>query len=85
MDNIYTNFYITTLPKGKALIRLETNDNNDDGIPDGYVDVWEHKTELWIALELAGETSHKGLYGQPVNVFLDGKRITKNVKEEVEA
>jgi len=72
---IYTRWDITDRGNGRALLRMETNDDNDDGYIDpGPVAVWEKEMPMEQALEMAGK-SHTGLYGQPVHVFLDLKRI----------
>lgn len=55
---------------GPVWVKSSTNDNNDDGYPDGLVESW------WIgykslreALTSTGVT-RKGAYGQPVTVTL---------------
>lgn len=77
MEQVYTRWDIITLPGGRAHVRMETNDNNDDGVPDmGPVMVWERDLmHLSLALKLAGEKTHTGSYGQPVTVYLDGKEL----------
>jgi len=57
-----------------AHVRFETNDGNDDGYPDGNVSVDEFEVTLKAALNIAG-TSHTGCWGQPVNVYLDRRKI----------
>lgn len=75
MRSIFTRFDLTTLGNGQMRIRMETNDNNDDGYPDNEpVTVWERETTEKSAREIAGK-SRRGYYGQPVDVFLDGKKI----------
>lgn len=72
--SIYSRWDITSLPKGKAHIRYETNDNDDDGCPDpGPVTVWEKDTTMSIARDVTG-VSRIGYYGQAVDVYLDGKK-----------
>jgi hypothetical protein len=72
---IYTRWDITDRGDGKALLRYETNDDNDDGFIDpGPVAVWEKEMDMQKALSMAGKTRH-GSYGQPVYVFLDLKKI----------
>lgn len=76
----YTRFDITTIqardadhPAGKAHLRIESND-------DGYVDpgpiaVWEADLSMVMALSMAGQKSHTGIHGQPVDVYLDGRKV----------
>lgn len=75
MADTYTRYDITTLPDSKAHIRMTTNDDNDDGYPDGQDVSWERDTAMQTAMKVAGYRSHTGYYGQPVDVYLDGKRI----------
>ncbi len=77
MDEVYTRWDIISLPGGRAHIRMETNDDNDDGIPDvGPVTVWERDLmNKSLALRLAGQKSHRGAGGQKVTVYLDGKEL----------
>lgn len=76
MSDVYTRFDVTTKPEGQAHIRMETNDDDDDGCPDtGPLTVWEDDTLMDIAMAVAGNHSRTGLWGQPVDVFLDGKKI----------
>lgn len=70
----YSRYEITTMDGGKALLRWETNDNNDDGLPDGTI-----ATRTWLltmekAKDMAG-TSRTGAWQQPVEVYLDGQQI----------
>ena len=73
---VYHRFEITTRDDGSAQVRTETNDDNDDGFPDGQVESWllEFRS-LDEALRHTG-TSRRGYYGQPVDVFLNGKRLS---------
>lgn len=72
----YTRWDISRLGAGLAHVRCETNDDNDDGIPDpGPPAVWEQNLTLKTALELASHKSHTGIYGQPVDVYVDGEKI----------
>jgi len=71
---IYTRYDITTLSADLALLRWETNDDNDDGQPDPEVAVLSWTMTMARARELAG-VSHTGAHGQPVEVYLDGCRI----------
>jgi hypothetical protein len=72
----YIRWDLTTISELLVHARMETNDNNDDGFPDaGPVAVWERDMTKFGALELAGQKSHLGSHGQPVIVYLDGKKI----------
>jgi hypothetical protein len=75
MPDTYCIFRIYSSANGKATIDWETNDDDDDGYPDGEVTRETfHFPSLKKALAFAGK-SHTGLYGQPVDVYLDGKKI----------
>jgi hypothetical protein len=76
MADTYTIFDLTTIAPGKMHIRMETNDDNDDGYPDpGPITVWEKDTSEETARQVAGGKSRVGAYGQPVDVFVDGVKI----------
>jgi len=72
---IYTHYNLTSLPNNRMRVRMETNDDNDDGYPDGDVTIGEWETTVKVAFEIAGKGSRIGWYGQPVDVYLDGKKI----------
>ena len=72
---IYTRYDLTTLPNGKMKVRMETNDDNDDGYSDGDIAIGCWETTEKVAYEIAGKKSHTGFYGQSVDVYLDGKKI----------
>lgn len=81
-DWTYTRWDITTIrpltdtDAGLAHLRMETNDDDDDGCPDpGPVTVWEHDVTMVTAREMSGGKSHLGGYGQPVDVYIDGKKV----------
>jgi hypothetical protein len=72
---IYTRWDLWTRANNMIEVRMETNDNNDDGYPDNEpVTVWERVMPEKKAREMAGK-SHRGYYGQSVDVYLDGKKI----------
>ena len=76
----YTIFRIVTLPDGAAEVTMETNDDDDDGYPDGKVTFggpWKFRGPdgLEAAYGMTGRSSHRGFYGQPVDVYLDGKKL----------
>ncbi len=72
----YSRWDIWDTGDGNATIRSDTNDDNDDGYPDDEVAVWEKQNvPMKLALNLAGQKSHIGLYGQPVDVYLDGRKV----------
>lgn len=72
--SIYSRYDITTLPNGMAHLRMDTNDDNDDGYAED-VTIWEKDMKMSTALSIAGQKSHLGMYGQPVDVYLDGVKI----------
>jgi len=71
----YTRWDISRLGAGLAHVRYETNDDNDDGVPDPGLTVWEQNLTLKTDLELCGHKSHTGAYGQPVDVYIDGEKL----------
>lgn len=74
--NTYSTYRIRTGIYGtNAVVEFETNDDDDDGYPDGEVVRAEYRLpSLDRALAFTGKSRH-GLYGQPVNVYLNGERI----------
>lgn len=74
MEGTYTIWRITTISPDKVRLEMETNDDDDDGVS-GEVVVWARNMSMKTALEIAGHKSHRGLYGQPVDVYLDGRKI----------
>lgn len=73
--NAYHIMEIEALPDGGAVVRHETNDDNDDGYPDGRVVRWENR---WKDLEAAKRScglSRVGISGIEVTVYLDGVRL----------
>jgi hypothetical protein len=75
MSDTYTIYRIYTSADGSASVEWETNDDNDDGYPDGEVTKATYGfATVEKAKKFAG-TSHTGLQGQPVDVYLDGKKI----------
>ena len=75
----YTDFRIETPDDGGAPVATETNDNDDDGYPDAAgVERWDltYRT-LEAAFMSTGRQSHRGYYGQPVRVFLNGEELVE--------
>lgn len=75
-SDIWTEYRIETIEKGKSyLVDWSTNDDNDDGYPDGEI-VRDRYTMPTIerALNFTGK-SRRGCGGSEVTVYLDGKRI----------
>jgi hypothetical protein len=70
----YTRWDITDLGNGRAHLRYESNEG-DDGVPETDITVLEWDTSLARAFETAGEKSHIGWYCQPIDVYLNGKRV----------
>lgn len=61
--------------KGPVVVQQETNDDNDDGYPDGQVETWWLRFEtLEAAIAQLGYT-RRGAYGQPVDVCLNGEPL----------
>lgn len=75
MTEIYTRFDVTTLGGGRVHLRMETNDDNDDGVPDGEITIWERDMSLETAKGVAGK-SRIGIYGHKVDVYIDGIKYT---------
>jgi hypothetical protein len=68
--------YAMTLPDGRVQVRNVTNDDNDDGWPDGVVTRWTSTyDDRETMLRVCGRSRH-GVSGVVVRVFLDGDEIT---------
>ena len=67
-----------TVADGKIVTRHETNDDNDDGAPDGGETVeWTVGPQSSdTALRSPYDRSHIGCSGVHVYVYLDGKELT---------
>ena len=75
MCNIYSQYQLWESDAG-VVIEYESNDDNDDGYPDvEIVKARYHASSLEAALQITGGKSHIGLYGQPVDVYLNGDKI----------
>lgn len=73
--DIYTVYRIYSEGKG-YLVEYESNDDNDDGYDDSDTARGEYRVPtLERAFAITGKHSRIGMYGQPVNVYLDGKLI----------
>ncbi len=72
--DIYTTFNITTISLTRVMLRMETNDDNDDGYPDPEVVIWEKEMSLETALSVSGRT-RVGVFGHKVSVYLDGVSV----------
>jgi hypothetical protein len=60
---------------GQVVVRAETNDNNDDGYPDGEWVAWENTfPDVKSALKHTG-VCRVGVSGVVVTVNMDGKEI----------
>jgi len=71
----WTRVDLTTLDTGRIRARWQTNDDNDDGYPDGEISSYDtYHESIGQAIKRCGK-SRKGFYGQPVDVFLDGNKI----------
>jgi len=76
MINAYHNVWHVTEPDGRVISHHETNDDNDDGVPDGEVmrfSVGPQARER--ALQSPYNRSHIGASGVRVYVYLDGKEV----------
>lgn len=71
----WTKVEIYSQPDGTAVAHWATNDDNDDGFPDGEVvrATYTYKS-LAKAKEIWGK-SRLGYYGQPVDVYIDDKKV----------
>ena len=75
MTATFTLIEMFTEPDGSVRVEWCTNDDNDDGIPDGQaVRLTQRHANLQKALEIHGK-SRTGLWGQPVDVYVNGVRI----------
>lgn len=56
-----------------VLVHWSSNDDNDDGYPDDDIEHAEYRfPNVEAAIKFTGRT-RRGLYGQPVDVTLDGE------------
>jgi hypothetical protein len=68
-------YFITANPDGTAVCWCETNDDDDDGYPDGAWEQWEEQyPSVEKALDVKGKC-HVGISGVIVTVLLDGKEV----------
>jgi hypothetical protein len=75
LGGIAIHRYTITSGVGSVLVFNETNDNNDDGYPDGRWDTWtEEFTTVEKALKHTGKC-HVGISGVICTVILDGKEV----------
>ena len=75
--NVYHCVWHTTEPDGRISSYHRTNDDNDDGLPDGEVQDWKIGPQpKAIALKSPYNRSHIGCSGVYVYVYLDGKELT---------
>lgn len=73
--NAYHHIDVVTRDDGGADVRHETNDDNDDGWPDGKVTRW---TDRWRDAEAARRSagvSRTGVSGVRVRVTVDGVEV----------
>ena len=80
-DNTWTRYDLYTAPDGSIHGQASTNDNNDDGYPDFDVSVWSISYKNYNEMLERTGGSHDSYYGQPVEVFLDGKRIPQKPRK----
>jgi hypothetical protein len=77
MSHAYHNVWHVTDSDGRIISRHETNDDNDDGWPDGEVTRYSIGPQpKERALQSPYDRSHIGISGVYVYVYLDGKEIT---------
>lgn len=65
---------ITSLGDGRCSVHESTNDDDDDGYPDGHVEEWSYEGDLARELERHGK-SRTGISGVKVSVYLDGEKL----------
>lgn len=75
MNRAFHRVEIYSRPDGSAVAECQTNDDDDDGVPDGRTAEWtlEHKT-IEQALKQHGKC-RVGISGIVVTVCLDGNRV----------
>ena len=77
MTHTYHNVWHVTEPDGRVISHHETNDDDDDGLPDDRVTRWTIGPQPKnIALLSPYDRSHIGISGVYVNIYLDGKELT---------
>jgi hypothetical protein len=74
----YSKQWIIEVGPGLYTVQEETNDNDDDGYPDAVgVETWAlEPMRLETALTITHGASHRGLYGQPCDVWFNGTKLT---------
>jgi hypothetical protein len=74
--SIWSRWDIYSVGPDKFELLYQTNDDDDDGWPDGETVSATYGPMSWKrALHLTGGGSRIGLYGQPVDVYLDGVKF----------
>jgi hypothetical protein len=68
----YQNISVETFKDGSAVVRTETNDNFDQGIPNEYAS-WEHGGKAPKGPSMHAGVSHIGISGVRVRVYVNGK------------
>ena len=68
-------YKITSLPDGSAVVYVETNDDNDDGIPDGKWEDWRLEFPTVKKAKKHCGKCRIGVSGVIVSVELDGEEI----------
>jgi hypothetical protein len=69
--DVFQRVMFASGPEG-WIVKAATNDDNDDGWPDGHIETWEFQfPTLEAALDHTGVT-RRGFYGHPVEVYLYG-------------
>ena len=75
MNKTYHEISIVTLDDGTVSVRENTNDDNDDGYPDGKEVWWDWQAKnLDAALKHTGK-SRIGISGIRVTVTIDGEEV----------
>ena len=77
MNNAFEIIRHETMKDGRILTHVTTNDDNDDGLPDGHITEfdlgpWDRRQ----ALLSPRDRSHIGVSGVYVYVYLDGNELT---------
>jgi hypothetical protein len=79
----WSSYRIEACNDGSATVTIETNDDDDDGVVDlevaRIVLAWrnvEGRGPGWLAALKQYGPSHRGAYGQPVDVYFNGVPVT---------
>lgn len=75
-EQAYIRYDMRTRADGVILGWVQTNDNNDDGYPDGTTEEWETSFKTRADFDRRVGRNRTGISGIKVIVVLDGEELT---------